>query len=56
MTTLRGGGGIRLPDIVINLQPTCGGAWGGASRITKGSGVIGRGGCAVDVLHVRRQV
>jgi hypothetical protein len=32
--TLRGGGGIRFPDIVIILRPTWQGGGGGASRIT----------------------
>lgn len=34
MTTLRGGGGSCLPDIVINLRPNIGGFLGGDSRIT----------------------
>ena len=45
MTTLRGGGGKRLPDIVMTLRPMCGGGAGGFSRITSGSGVDGRAGC-----------
>ncbi len=45
ITTLRGGGGKRLPEIVISLRPTAGGGCGGASRITNGSGVDGLGGC-----------
>jgi hypothetical protein len=45
MITLRGGGGIRLPEMVITLRPTDGGGGGGASRITNGGGVIGLGGC-----------
>jgi len=34
-----------LPDIVIIFWPIQGGACGGASRMTRGSGVHGRGGC-----------
>lgn len=45
ITTLRGGGGSRLPEMVISLRPTGCGAWGGASRIIRGSGVDGLGGC-----------
>jgi hypothetical protein len=45
MITFLGGGGRRLPEMVITLRPTCAGGWGGASLITKGSGVHGRGGC-----------
>jgi hypothetical protein len=30
MTTLRGGGGSFLPEIVINLRPMAGGGLGGA--------------------------
>lgn len=48
MTTLRGGGGIRLPLIVITFLPTCAGGGGGASRTTNGCGVIGLGGCWLD--------
>lgn len=47
MITLRGGGGIRLPEIVITFRPTGGGGGGGASRITNGGGVVGRGGCCL---------
>jgi hypothetical protein len=43
--TLRGGGGMRFPEIVMTLRPTQGGGGGGASRITSGGGVIGLGGC-----------
>ena len=45
MITFLGGGGNRLPEIVINLRPTGAGAWGGASRTTNGSGVSGLAGC-----------
>jgi len=45
MTTLRGGGGIFLPEMVIILRPTWAGGCGGASRTTRGWGVTGRGGC-----------
>ena len=41
MTTLRGGGGSRLPDMVITFWPSRGGAGGGSSRNTNGSGVRG---------------
>ena len=43
--TLRGGGGRRLPDMVISLRPMGAGGCGGASRITSGSGVNGLAGC-----------
>jgi len=36
-TTLRGGGGIRLPEIVIRFTPILGGGVGGASRTIKGT-------------------
>ena len=36
MTTLRGGGGIRLPAIVITLRPIRAGVGGGISRTTSG--------------------
>jgi len=45
MTTFLGGGGIRLPEIVILFEPTGRGGDGGASRTMRGSGVAGRGGC-----------
>ena len=45
MTTLRGGGGIRFPAIVIIFWPIGLGGVGGASRITRGSGVKARAGC-----------
>lgn len=45
MTTFLGGGGKRLPEIVIIFGPTCAGGCGGASRMTKGSGVAGLAGC-----------
>ena len=45
MITFRGAGGKRLPDIVIILRPIGAGGSGGASRITRGSGVVGRAGC-----------
>jgi hypothetical protein len=45
MTTLRGGGGSFLPEIFMSLRPIKGGTGGGCSRITRGSGVTGRGGC-----------
>ena len=45
MTTLRGGGGKRLPLIVISFLPIFVGGNGGASRITSGSGVLGLAGC-----------
>ena len=35
ITTFRGGGGNRLPEIVINLRPTGGGGLGGASLTIK---------------------
>ena len=35
MTTFLGGGGNRLPEIVINLRPTGGGGLGGASLTIK---------------------
>lgn len=44
ITTLRGGGGRRLPLIVTILRPMAGGGAGGASLITSGSGVQGLGG------------
>ncbi|RNA35176.1 hypothetical protein BpHYR1_023981 [Brachionus plicatilis] len=45
MITFLGGGGIRLPEMVITFRPSGTGADGGASRMTKGSGVSGRAGC-----------
>lgn len=45
ITTLRGGGGIRLPEMVILLEPMACGGMGGASRTISGSGVVGRAGC-----------
>ena len=45
MITLRGGGGIFLPEIVIILRPIIGGGCGGTSRTINGGGVTGRGGC-----------
>jgi len=45
ITTLRGGGGSRLPEMAIRLTPSCGGGAGGASRTTSGSGVAARAGC-----------
>lgn len=45
ITTFLGGGGIRLPEIVITLRPTAAGGCGGASRTTNGCGVTGLGGC-----------
>jgi len=42
MTTLRGGGGSRLPETVMRLGPSGAGACGGASRTTRGSGVSAR--------------
>lgn len=45
MTTFLGGGGIRLPEMVIRFVPIGRGACGGASRRMSGSGVDGRGGC-----------
>jgi phage tail tape-measure protein len=43
--TLRGGGGIRLPEILITLRPMGMGGGGGASRTIIGCGVMGLGGC-----------
>jgi len=43
--TFLGGGGKRLPVIVIIFLPTAAGGDGGASRTIKGSGVHGLGGC-----------
>jgi len=45
ITTFRGGGGRRLPPIVILFGPTGCGGYGGASRTTIGSGVAARAGC-----------
>jgi len=45
ITTFRGGGGKRLPEIVIIFLPTATGGCGGASRTIRGSGVEGLGGC-----------
>jgi len=45
MITLRGGGGTRLPAMTIRFGWTLGGGGGGASRMTRGLGVSGRGGC-----------
>ena len=45
MTTFLGGGGNRLPEIVISLRPTGAGGLGGASLTIKGSGVDGLAGC-----------
>jgi hypothetical protein len=39
-TTFLGGGGKRLPEIVILFGQTAGGGDGGASRITNGSVLI----------------
>jgi hypothetical protein len=39
---LRGGGGRRLPEMVMRLGPTGAGGCGGASRTTRGSGVSAR--------------
>lgn len=47
--TLRGAGGNLLPEMVINLRPVHGGAFGGASRIMRGSGVLGRHGCCLII-------
>ena len=44
-TTLRGGAGKRLPEMVMICWPIHGGGCGGASRMTKGSGVHGLAGC-----------
>jgi len=43
ITTFRGGGGIRLPEITIRFTPIGLGRSGGTSRITKGFGVSPRG-------------
>jgi len=43
--TFLGGGGRRLPEIVILFGPIAAGGCGGASRITNGSGVSARAGC-----------
>ena len=40
-----GGGGNGLPEIVIICCGMHGGGHGGTSRMTKGSGVHGLGGC-----------
>ena len=45
ITTLRGGGGSFLPEMVMILRPISCGGGGGASLTTNGSGVSGRGGC-----------
>ena len=45
MTTFLGGGGNRLPEMVILFGPTGIGGCGGASRMINGSGVSIRGGC-----------
>lgn len=42
MITLRGGGGKRLPAMTIRFGLVIGGAFGGCSRYTSGSGVFGR--------------
>ena len=53
ITTLRGGGGMRFPEMVITFLPTGQGGIGGASLITNGSGVAGLGGCCLKTTETR---
>jgi len=44
-TTFLGGGGNGFPEMVMTCCGMHGGGHGGASRMTRGSGVQGLGGC-----------